>query len=246
MHQQGKINPKIVILSEDTNRLSPLSTLLTQHGFSVTIMTADILINLSDHETPDFIISSYVHDAPQVKYYINKIHQAPKHESLPLLIYNNLDIAFDIQSNTLPDSYLDIVSILDLQPIAEHQHSVLIIDDDQKSTAVLLPTLREAGFNVITATTGKDGIASAMHYHPNAIIIDLVMSNLSGFDVVEGLKHNQATNDIPLIVLTTKNLSDKEYSLLSNHVDIIAHKYETRRRELIGNIRKLCSNREEP
>ena len=238
----AKQSSHIAILTEDPNKQFALANYLRKHQFDSRVITAEHLLANNSPSLPGIVLTSYVHDAPQVKFLINKLSQTPTHQLPPLLIYNNLDITFDVTANSLPDSFLDVASMHGIHAKINNPYSVLIIDDDKKSTDVLSSTLSEVGYNTLTASDVSDGITLARKSKPNAIIIDLVMSNLSGFDVIEGLKQNQETSEIPLVVLTGKKLSETEHALLAKHVDIIAHKYETRRRELISNIGRLCNN----
>ena len=238
------VAPVLTILTEDYEKRLSLAEYLHSQHFTANVMSADHLTSANNEVSSDLIINSYVHDSSQIKFYFNRVYKDNCRDMTPLLIYNNLDFFRNSDNDSLPDLFMDVSSIVGLHPHVEDPKTVLVIDDDVKAIDILASTLQEADFKVITANNGQEGLVYAKQYQPNAIIIDLVMSDLSGFDVVEGLKQDTNTSDIPTIVLTSQTLSDKEQELLSNHVDIIAPKYQTRRRELISNINELIEKRD--
>lgn len=85
---------------------------------------------------------------------------------------------------------------------------VLIIEDDESLIESLQDMLKWNYFDVLTATNGLDGIQLAIKYKPDCVLVDLMLSQLDGFEVIITLQSNPATLHIPLIVLS--GFSDKE------------------------------------
>lgn len=79
---------------------------------------------------------------------------------------------------------------------------VLSIEDDAFLSSLVASKLIEAGFSVITASTGKDGIAKATLEQPNLILLDIMLPDMGGFEILEKLKSAPATKDIPVIILS--------------------------------------------
>ncbi len=79
---------------------------------------------------------------------------------------------------------------------------ILVIDDEYKSIKLLKLNLDDYGFDVITATNGREGLDKAFSEVPDAIILDVRMPGLDGWQVCESLKKNPQTTTIPLIFLT--------------------------------------------
>lgn len=80
---------------------------------------------------------------------------------------------------------------------------ILIIDDesDIREIAKLSLTLTKQ-WDVLTASSGKEGGNIASEFQPDAILLDLIMPQLGGLDTLKLLKHNQNTVDIPVVLLT--------------------------------------------
>jgi CheY-like chemotaxis protein len=85
---------------------------------------------------------------------------------------------------------------------------VLFIDDDEDLINIFSAALIKEGFEVASSLTGEEGIAKAKSEKPNVILLDQVMPDMSGNDVLKTLKENPETKDIPVILLS--NFSQEE------------------------------------
>lgn len=81
---------------------------------------------------------------------------------------------------------------------------ILFIEDNNDIRENTAEILQLAGYNVITAPNGKDGVALALSESPNLIICDIMMPELDGYGVIHMLQRNPATQSIPFIFLTAK------------------------------------------
>ncbi|GAA5222394.1 response regulator [Membranihabitans marinus] len=81
---------------------------------------------------------------------------------------------------------------------------VLIIEDNFEVRDNIGEILELAGYNVLLAANGKQGVAMALEHHPHLILCDVMMPELDGFGVVKILNNSEVTRDIPLIFLTAK------------------------------------------
>jgi signal transduction histidine kinase/CheY-like chemotaxis protein len=119
-----------------------------------------------------------------------------------------------------------------LETIAKRraERQVLIIDDDEVSRYLLKTVLAQAEFHFSEAAGGNEGLRRANEAKPDLVILDLAMPDLSGFEVLDRLKENPVTANIPVIIHTSKVLNSYERSLLRSAVAVISK--ETRSREL--------------
>lgn len=86
------------------------------------------------------------------------------------------------------------------------QKNILIIDDESALQKTLGEFIRNQNYNVLPALDGEIGLALARKNSPDLILLDLVMPKKNGFEVLAALKKDDATKNIPVIVLT--NLSE--------------------------------------
>ena len=90
------------------------------------------------------------------------------------------------------------------------REKVLIVDDDEVSRYLLRGLLADTRFAVLEATDGAEGLRLAAQEQPRAVFLDLDMPGLSGFEVLEALRSQDDTRDIPVIIHTSKVLEDDE------------------------------------
>src|SRR5579859_4830226 len=83
--------------------------------------------------------------------------------------------------------------------------TVLIIDDSPTEVHVLKTWLEKNGFSTITAESGEEGIEKAKVEKPDAIIMDVVMPGMSGFQATRQLSKDPDTSRIPVVMVTTKD-----------------------------------------
>ena len=79
---------------------------------------------------------------------------------------------------------------------------VLVIDDDQTARELIANHLRGAGFFVVTAAGGREGLKRAEELHPIAITLDVLMPDLDGWTVLAALRGNPDLADIPVVMAT--------------------------------------------
>ena len=83
------------------------------------------------------------------------------------------------------------------------QKRVLIIDDDSAIRIVVKICLSKlGGYEVLDASSGAEGLVMAQQEHPDAILLDLAMPRMSGFEVLQHLQKNPLTQSIPVVLLT--------------------------------------------
>jgi len=82
---------------------------------------------------------------------------------------------------------------------------VLIVDDSPTETFTLKSMLEAKGFDVLTAENGADGVALAREELPDAVLMDIVMPGLNGFQATRQLSKDEKTAHIPVVIVTTKD-----------------------------------------
>lgn len=85
--------------------------------------------------------------------------------------------------------------------------TVLIIEDDQFLRNLCIRKLQKENFNVIFAVDGEEGLRKIQEEKPDLVLLDILLPGLNGFDVVQAVKNNPETSNIPIILLS--NLGDK-------------------------------------
>jgi signal transduction histidine kinase/DNA-binding response OmpR family regulator len=119
------------------------------------------------------------------------------------------------------------------------QPLVLAIDDDPLALELLETVLRPAGYMVLKATDGRQGIGIAQTRHPGLVIVDLLMPEMDGFAVVEQLRANPTTAAVPIVILTSRSLNPDERERLNVQISHLARKDAFNRTEFVDLVRRL-------
>lgn len=88
---------------------------------------------------------------------------------------------------------------------------ILVVDDEQSIRTLVRQVLTEAGYRIAEAVDGVDGLTKARTLQPDLIVLDLMMPQLSGFDVLSALRSDPATSGLPVIILSV--LDDRRKGL---------------------------------
>jgi CheY-like chemotaxis protein len=102
--------------------------------------------------------------------------------------------------------------------------SVLLVEDDPATREVMMRTLDKAGWQVREAGNGREALQQLVQQKPRLILLDLMMPVMDGFDFLLEMRANAEWQDIPVIVLTAKDLTDEDQRQLSGRVEQIVEK----------------------
>lgn len=100
--------------------------------------------------------------------------------------------------------------------------TILIIDDSPTDRAVLSALLKKAGYRCLTAASGEEGIEVSRSCQPSAILMDVVMPGISGFQATRVISGDQSTRHIPVIMCSSKaNETDRIWGIRQGAVDYL-------------------------
>ena len=99
----------------------------------------------------------------------------------------------------------------------------MAVDDDPNALEVLAASLGEAGLDVLTATSGEEALRIVAKATPDLILLDLMMPDMNGHDLLRELKSNKETSDIPVVVITALDqVEEKERAIQGGADDFLA------------------------
>lgn len=81
---------------------------------------------------------------------------------------------------------------------------ILAVDDEKHIVRLVQVNLERAGYEVVTANDGKEALQKVEAENPDLVVLDVMMPYMDGFEVLQNLRRNPATRDIPVIMLTAK------------------------------------------
>lgn len=115
---------------------------------------------------------------------------------------------------------------------------IMIVEDSPTYLRKISESLQGSGYDIITAIDGEEALEKAVQESPNLIVLDVVLPKKNGFQVCRQLKTTPATQDIKILMMTSKSQdSDRFWGLKQGADDYMTKPYEDE--ELLANIAKL-------
>jgi PAS domain S-box-containing protein len=139
--------------------------------------------------------------------------------------------------------YDSLVELGLLPASADHATKVLVVDDDPKSVELIALQIQDLATEVLRACGGREAIEIAQRELPDLIVLDLVMPEVSGFDVVDALNKNPATAGIPLIIVTASEVTAEERKRLDRGVLAVMGKAGFDGKRFVSEVRRAMTGR---
>ncbi len=114
-------------------------------------------------------------------------------------------------------------------PPKNFKSKVLVVDDDPLMRRIVTQSLDRASYELIEAESGPSGIQCAVEQHPDLILLDVMMPEMDGFEVIRRLRTHPITQGIPIILLTALGeMSEKVYGMQLGADDYITKPFDPR------------------
>lgn len=119
--------------------------------------------------------------------------------------------------------------------------SVLIVEDDPATREVLGRTLERLGWAIVEAANGRIALERVKAHTPALILLDLQMPEMDGFEFLDEIRRNDAWREVPVVVVTSRDLSQADRDRLNGEVEGILQKGAYSREALLREIRQVVA-----
>jgi len=157
--------------------------------------------------------------------FLTELREDPRTAGLPVVVISvveNETRALGLGARAFHVKPVDRAWLLEqLNGFTRGQDKLLVVDDDEIARYLLRNLLIETRFSVVEAGDALQGLKLAREQRPQAIFLDVMMPGMDGFGLLRELKDDPLTHDIPVIVHTSKRLSDKDMKRLSQAAAIV-------------------------
>jgi PAS domain S-box-containing protein len=239
----------LILVVEDEKQASELLTLyLDEGGYQVAHAFDGVEAIRKAKELKPFAITLDIilpkRDGLDV---LQELKSMPETKDIPVIIISivdNKELGFSLGATDYlvkPIDKAELIQKLQSYGIAAKLGkalNILVVDDNPQDVELLTAILEPEGFKVTKAYGGKEGIDLAIGKNPDAIILDLLMPEVNGFEVVERLKTYPKAKDIPIFIYTVKDITEEDKRILNNYVISIKEKGRCSKEELLSDIRK--------
>ncbi len=161
--------------------------------------------------------------------------------TLKLPLSYSSDMELTATSNTNKSSTLP-QSLTQAKPHVPSDFTLLLVEDSEPAMVQLNDFLDELGYNTILAHDGAEALAVISKTIPDAMIIDLMMPDVDGFQLLQELRNADVTATIPVLILTAKHITGEELSLLKrNNIHQIIQKGDVNRIQLLKAVASMLT-----
>lgn len=244
----------ILIVDDDKSSSELLSVILKDAGYSVAFLySGKRVLEVAKSLKPDIITLDVFLPDTNGWLVLRQLKNDPYTASIPVLIIsmtNNNEFGITLgatYSFAKPVKRIELVnSLREITGKFRFEYpKVLIVDDDENTVELLSSMIEPEGFEATKAYSGREGLQKLFSEpQPDILILDLMMSEINGFDVISSMRADVRTKDIPLIICTSGELTEKNLEELNNelkgHLISILKKGTFGRKELINRIKQLA------
>ncbi|MFB3895417.1 MAG: response regulator [bacterium] len=234
----------ILVIDDDPEVLDLMSRFLQKEGFNVvTAPSGEEGLKLAQQVKPKAITLDVM--MPQMDGWavLTALKSNPEVASIPVIMLTmvdekNMGYALGVSDYmTKPIDKDHLVTILRKYRCNHPPCPVLVVEDDQATREMITRMLQKEGWRVYTAENGKIGLEKVTENMPALILLDLMMPEMDGFEFVNELRKNILWRSIPVVVVTSKDLSVEDRQRLEGHVQRIVQKGAYSREALLSEIR---------
>jgi len=223
-----------LVVDDDPQSAELLRTYLEEAGYSVFVTASGReAIGLASSIHPSVITLDLILPDKDGWQILRELKSAPQTAGIPVIITSvlqdektgsELGASGYVVKPISRSELLKRLRIIHNGKPGKQASNVLIIDDDDEFAELLGSLLRGQSFSVSRAYSGLQGIESAVKNRPDLIFLDMVLPDINGIELVEFLKMEENTREIPIIVLSARTLSNEEKNTLNGKVEAVAGK----------------------
>ncbi|MEM9017990.1 MAG: response regulator, partial [Verrucomicrobiota bacterium] len=222
----------ILVIDDDEKVRIFLKHLLESEGYRV-IMARDGHegLKMADEHHPDAITLDVVmpggKDGWQV---LHDLKASSETQSIPVVMVSVMaerenGLTLDVEDYLVKPIDVERLRRVILRATGQSpQRNLLLVDDDSDSLEAMRRILEEAGWQTLLAHDGAEALEILEKTRPAAIVLDLIMPGMDGFEFLERLEENAPSRSIPVIVLTGKSPSEEETEFLRDRAEAVITK----------------------
>jgi signal transduction histidine kinase/CheY-like chemotaxis protein len=143
---------------------------------------------------------------------------------------------------TKPIDYQRLHQVLEKYRKATNHRSVLLVEDDPQTREILRRTLEKDGWQVTETANGKAALQQLDGQFPALILLDLMMPEMDGFEFMDALRQRKEPPQVPVIVITAKDLTEEDRRRLTGSVQRIVQKSANTPAEVLDMVRALLAH----
>jgi signal transduction histidine kinase/CheY-like chemotaxis protein len=231
--EPGPAKKRILVIDDDSDAVYLLQENLNPNEFTITgALNGRDGLRIAREQQPQAILLDILLPETDGWQILHLLKEDPATTNIPVILLTIVDkkaLGFRLGAAAYLLKPLDPVAVRDalsrvIVQDGRQQKRVLVVDDDPHVADMLRQFLPESDFTLDSALDGVTGLQAIESNRPDILLLDIVMPRLDGFGVIENLRANPKTHDLPIIVISAKDLTDTESARLKETVASVMKK----------------------
>ena len=245
---------RVLVIEDDRVTAQLIQSQLISAGYLVTICEEpQDSLAIAAQLQPNAITLDIVMKPKNGWEILTQLKRDPRTAQIPLIVVSIIDqpsmgalLGADeylVKPVDKPTLLAAIARHITRQPVRRPGRSILVVEDDAPTREFIVEMLSGQGFLVTTAADGAQARAQVAASLPEIVILDMMLPEVSGFELLGEWRASLRTASLPVFVLTSKDLSQEEQSYLRTHAEALLHKQQPWQEDLLKQLDRVMVQR---
>jgi CheY-like chemotaxis protein len=242
----------VLVIDDDPVIQDLMKAFLTREGYSVTVAgSGEEGLRYARQMRPDVITLDIAMPGMDGWSVLSALKSDPELSDTPVIVLTMVDtrnLGYALGATDYLMKPIDrerLAAVLRKYSRLRDSNPILVIEDDANTRELLCAILAKDGWAVRTAENGKIAMKMVAETRPSLVLLDLMMPEMDGFSFVDEFRRRPDVGEVPIVVLTAKDLTTEDRKRLNGHVESIMLKGEGTG-AVLGKVREMlakCANR---
>src|SRR6266481_4181084 len=243
----ARTNPLILVVDDELPARELLTSYLAPAYRLATAESGTEALEKAKQLQPDAIILDVLMASGNGFESLVALRKQPETASVPIIILSVVDqkqVGFALGATDYLVKPIRKTLLLDTickyvpRPM-DDDSAILLVDDDVRTLELLTETLQSVGYETQSVQTGARALEVLSSKLVGAVLLDLLMPGMDGFQVIRHIREQEALRDLPIFVMTGKNLTPEEIALLGSETQALFPKNGLWQQQLIAEITRV-------
>jgi CheY-like chemotaxis protein len=235
----------VLVIDDEAVVRELMQRFLTKEGFRVlTAASGEDGLRLAREQQPDVVTLDVIMPGMDGWAVLSALTTDPQLADIPVIMLTIVDdkkMGYALGASEYLTKPIDRARLSAVLNRYRHDLPVLIVDDDATIRRLLRQDLEEEGYTVVEAANGRAALERMVERAPSAILLDLMMPEMDGFEFLSALHGRDEWRHIPVVIVTAKDLTSEEHDRLNGSVVRILQKVACEQQELLADVRALVA-----
>jgi CheY-like chemotaxis protein len=239
----------VLVIDDDPTARDLIKRLLIREGFRAeTAASGPEGLDLARKLTPNVITLDVMMPRMDGWSVLENLKKDPDLRDIPVVmvtIVDNRNLGFTLGASdylTKPLERERLSVVLSKYSCDKAPCLVMVVDDDEETRRRVRRLIQRDSWNLIEASNGREGLELLKHYTPQLILLDLLMPEMDGFDFSIEVSRHPTWSKIPIVVLTSRDITAEDRSRLNGNVERVIQKGAFNRDELLAEIKRIIAS----